>query len=262
MTVTAGGRTYRDGSDLAPGELYRMLSLGEVATTAAPSPQAFCDGLAEAARVADAALCITVSRAYSSSFESAEAAARRAREEMPGMEVSTLDSGTAAGGEGLVALAALRAAAAGGALAEVAAAASAAARAVRLVAYVDTTLYLWRGGRIPGIAHAGTSLLSVRPVFEVTRGAIGRRVPARSARSARSRLVRMVASAAGGLGTTACVMHAAAPDAADRALAELGDAADCREAYVTEFSAVMGAHIGPGALGIAHAPAELIGPAA
>ena len=71
----------------------------------------------------------------------------------------------------------------------------------------------------------------------------------------------MVASAVGGRETAACVMHAAAPREAALAERELRDAVDCREVYVAEFSAVMGAHIGPGALGIAHAPAELVGPA-
>ena len=35
----------------------------------------------------------------------------------------------------------------------------------------------------------------------------------------------------------------------------LSDTIDCREIYVAEFSAVMGTHIGPGALGVAYAPA-------
>ena len=69
----------------------------------------------------------------------------------------------------------------------------------------------------------------------------------------------MVASAVGRRETAACVMHAAAPREAARAERELRDAVDCREVYVAEFSAVMGAHIGPGALGIAHAPADLVG---
>ena len=255
MVVVVGGRTYLDGVDLAPVDLYRMLAAGSaVPTTSAPAPDAYRDALTRASRVADAALCITVSRSFSASLDSARLAADRLMTESPGFEISVLDSGSAAGGEGLVALAAQRSAASGAGLDEVTAAAERAITGVRLIAYVDTLRYLWKGGRVPGIAHGMTRLLKLKPVFEMSRGDVSKKLPSRTSRRARQRLVDMVARDAGGP-LRASVMHADAPDEAAQLEAALRKAVQLENLYVAEFSPVMGAHTGPGTLGIAFLPA-------
>ena len=256
MSVTVDGTTYRDGADLDPAALYRKLSLGMVATTAAPSPQEFADAFRIASNEADAAVCITVSNSYSTSFDSASLAARNARLDLPKLQIICMDSGSAAGGQGLVCLSALRAAGLGKSPKEVEASARWVSQLVRLVAYVESTEHLWRGGRIPRIAHQGSALLSMRPMFEVSPDGISRRMPARSARTARKRLIDAVASNAGEAEITACVMHGAAPEEAQRTVEGLRATVSCQEVYTTEFSAVMGAHIGPGAVGIAYVRSE------
>ncbi len=254
MAVILGGRTYRDGVDLSASELYERLAAGSgTPTTSAPAPEAYAEAFLAASRVADAALCITVSRTFSAALDSATLAAARLHEEMPGFPVSVLDSGSAAGGEGLIVLAAQESAASGADLAGVVAAANSAASQVRLVAYVDTLYYLWKGGRVPGIVHEMTSLLKLKPVFEMAEGRVNRKLPSRTSRRARRRLVDMVGRGAGGP-VRACVMHAAAATEAAELEAALRDAVDCEDVYVAEFSPVMGAHTGPGMLGIAYLP--------
>jgi DegV family protein with EDD domain len=194
-----------------------------------------------------------VSRTFSAAFDSATLAAAQFREEMPGFPVSVIDSGSAAGGEGLVALAAQQSAASGADLAGVVAAANAAARNVRLVAYVDTLYYLWKGGRVPGIVHEMTSLLKLKPVFEMAAGRVSRKLPSRTSRRARRRLVDMVGRDADGP-IRACVMHAGAAGKAVELEAALRAVVDCEDVYVAEFSPVMGAHTGPGMLGVAYMP--------
>ena len=260
MAVVMDGRTYSDGVDLSPSDLYRMLANGgEVPTTSAPSPDAFYDALIQASHRADEALCITVSRRFSAALDSAGLAVDRARDSLPNLTVAVLDSGSAAGGQGLVALAAQKAAASGRALAEVEAVAQKAADEVRLVAHVDTLHYLWKGGRVPGIAHEVAWLLRLKPVFEMAQGRVNRKLPARTSRRARKRLVDMVEAGADEAPVRACVMHAGAPDEAAELEAALRAAVECEDVYTSEFSPVMGAHTGPGTLGIAYVPADLIG---
>ncbi len=255
MTVVIDGRTYRDGIDLAPAELYERLEAGSsLPTTSAPAPEAFGEALGMASRWADAAMCITVSRCFSTALDSATLAAEQLLEDIPGFAVSVLDSGSAAGGEGLITLAAQRAATSGAELDDVAVAVKKAASRVRLVAYVDTLHYLWKGGRVPGIAHEMTRLLKLKPVFEMTGGRVSRRLPSRTSRRARRRLVGMVAKDVDGP-LRACVMHAGAPDEAADLEASLLAEVECEDLYVAEFSPVMGAHTGPGTLGIAYLPA-------
>lgn len=254
MTVVLNGHTYRDGVDLSASELYARLAAGSGApTTSAPAPEAYAEALLAASRVADAGLCITVSRTFSAALDSATIAAARSREEMPRFAVSVIDSGSAAGGQGLVTLAAQQSAASGADLAGVVAAANSAASQVRLVAYVDTLYYLWKGGRVPGIVHEMTSLLHLKPVFEMAGGRVNRKLPSRTSRRARRRLVDMVGQGADGP-VRACVMHAGAGSDAAELEASLRAAVDCQDVYVAEFSPVMGAHTGPGMLGIAYLP--------
>jgi DegV family protein with EDD domain len=254
MVVVVEGRTYLDGVDLTPTDLYRMLAAGSgVPTTSAPAPDAYVSAMTSAANIAEAALCITVSRSFSTSLDSARLAADRVMTDSPGFEVWVLDSGSAAGGEGLVALAAQGAAASGAALDEVVTVAQTAAGRVRLVAFVDTLRYLWKGGRVPGIAHEMTRLLRLKPVFEMTRGRVSRRLPSRTSRRALQRLVDMVAKDARGP-LRACVMHAGAPGEAAELEVALRESVDCDDLYIAEFSPVMGAHTGPGTLGIAFLP--------
>ena len=254
MAVVVGGRTYLDGIDLTPAELYRRLAAGSaVPTTSAPTPDAYREALSKASQETAAALCITVSRSFSASLDSARLAADRVMTESPRFEISVLDSGSAAGGEGLVALAAQRAAEAGAGLDEVVTVAQTAADRVRLIAYVDTLQYLWRGGRVPGIAHGMTRLLKLKPIFEMSRGDVSKKLPSRTSRRARQRLVDMVARDAGGP-LRACVMHADAPDEAAQLEAALRKAVQLENLYVAEFSPVMGTHTGPGTLGIAFLP--------
>ena len=124
--------------------------------TSAPSPARFLEAFVSASADAEAALCLTVASRFSTSLDSARLAVEEARQTVPGFEIALLDSESAVGGQGLIALEALRAAESGGAgLAEVVSTARHVIDRVRVVAFLDTLYYLWKGGRVPMIAHAG-----------------------------------------------------------------------------------------------------------
>ena len=251
LQVTLDGRTYRDGVDLAPSDLYRRLrQRPEPPLTSAPSPASFLDAFRLAAAGARSVLCLTVAARFSASFDSAATAAREARE-IDGIDVSVLDTQTAAGGEGLVALEAWRVARSGGSAQQVVEAARRVVSRVRLLAFPDTLYYLWRGGRVPRIAHHGTSLLRIKPLFELHRGAVRTVARPRTQRRAVLRLVELMRERVDGRAVHAAVMHADAADAGRDLEDRVRAAFSCREIYTTDFSAAMGAHIGPGLLGVA-----------
>ena len=87
----------------------------------------------------------------------------------------------------------------------------------------------------------------------------GRVVPlerVRTSARALARLVQRAAEAAGGPGASLAVHHLAAPERATKLAAELQRAVpDLRELYVSELGAAIGAHVGPGAVGLVVAPA-------
>ena len=252
MQLVLDGEELRDGLDLTATEFYRRLpSLNETPTTSGPSPQGFLETFEDAARRFSSILCVTVSPAFSSTFAAARIAIETARETLPGLEIELLDSGSAAGGEGLVVIAAQRAAEAGGTLREVREAAERVARRVSLLAYLDTLYYVWKGGRVPMIAYAGSALLGLKPVLEMTNGRVRNVARPRTRRRAGQRLLKLMGERVGSAPVHANVMHGDALREAEEMRREIEERFDCREICVTEFSPVVGAHTGSGLLGAA-----------
>ena len=252
MSLELDGRTYLDGQDLRPTDFYRLLrGSSALPTTSAPSPASFARAFAEAAETASSLLCVTVGSSFSSSFEVACAEALEIKRIRAGVRVKVLDSATASGGEGLVALAAARAAKAGSDLDKVEEVCRSAISRVRVLAYVDTLQYLWRSGRVPGLAYVGTSLLRIKPLFELAQGQVRNLARPRTANGAAERLLKLMREEVGSGRVHATVLHADAPEGADALRRLLEDRFDCAELFVSEFSPVMGAHAGPGLLGVA-----------
>ena len=252
MRLTIAGRTYLDGQDMTSAEFYEKLrSLRETPVTSGPSPAAFVAAYATAAQSASSVLCMTVSPRFSSSHNAAKAAEREAAADLPGTEIVVVDTESAAGGEGLVATAAFRAVLRGGGLSEARAAAQYAIRSVTLLAFLDTLYYVWKGGRVPGIAYAGTSLLRLKPVFEMRRGEVKTIARPRTVRRAIERLLELVRHRAGTGRLNVAVVHGDAPEHAELLRGRIESEFDCGELYTSQFSPVMGAHTGPGLVGVA-----------
>ncbi len=252
MRLNISGATYEDGKDLSASEFYAMLRRSPgAATTSSPTPAAFLEAFESAAEQSDSILCIVVAAQFSATADAARAAIGEFQEGHPEHQVAVMDSQSAAGGQGLIATEALRRAESGASLASITESAEQVRDRVRLLASVDTLFYLWKGGRVPRLAHAGASLLRLKPTFELYQAEIATVARPRTAKRALSKLVELMADRVAGLKVHANVMHAASEEAAaelhERVLREF----DCAETYVSEFSPVMGAHIGPGLLGVA-----------
>ena len=246
MGLVLGGIVYRDGQ-LDPAELL-MRSASEAVTTSAPTPGEFAKAVA-AADPEEGALVITVSGVMSASFKSARLAAGC----FPAGLVEVVDSGTAAGAQGLVAIAAAAASARGAGLAEVAQVARQVASQVRLVAGLESLDYLARGGRVPNLAARASGSLGVLMVFEFAGGRIRPRRPARGPTAALGRIVEAIRDTRPSTFAVlrAAVMHSQAPAEAQL----LADVASSEypgsQILRAPFSAVMVAHTGPGLVGAA-----------
>ena len=252
MRLHIGGRTYRDGVDVSTDEFYRFQKRKTgIATTSAPTPADFLNAYEAASEVADRALTVVVSESFSAAKRSADAALERFREARPTFEARILDSQSAAGGQGLVVWEALKESLRGSDLNRVEARALEIRERVRLLAYVDTLYYLWKGGRAPGIAHAGASLLKLKPVFELSRSQVRGVARPRTNRRALERVAELTAERNGGRVLHGIVMHAEAEGMAERLRNLLRARLDCAELFLAEFTPVMGAHIGPGMVGVA-----------
>ena len=191
MWVTIGGEQSRD-TDLDMAEV--LARLGDGLSTSGPAPGELVDAASRADQ-GDGVVILTISRRMSSSYEAARLAAGLLEEQGAGRErVAVVDTGTAAGAEGLVVLAASRAARSGLPVDDVVAAAEGAARRARLLATLPSLEHLARGGRVPGIAAMGARWLGLQPVFEFRQGKVRPLRPARGRRLACQRIVALWAA--------------------------------------------------------------------
>ncbi len=223
----------------------RLEASGSLAETSAPSPGAFREVFSDAARSgAGGVVCVTLSSELSATHQAAMAGAAEASGDIP---VTVIDSRTATMGEGFVVLEAAEAAAAGAAPDEVAAAALACIEKVRVLGTLESLETLRRGGRIGSAQAFFGSLLSIKPVIEV-RGGV---VVGESRQRTRGRSIRYLAERVASLGAhrRLAVVHAAAADV-DVLVAALAEAGAGEPSSVGYIGPVIGAHTGPGTLGV------------
>jgi DegV family protein with EDD domain len=256
MQVVIAGRSYDDGVDpeASPASLAVALREFRPVSTSRPSPAAVLEAYERAAAAgAEEIVSVHVSSKVSSTFESAVLAAKESP--VPVHAVDTLQIGA---GTGYAALAAAEAAAEGASGVEAAAMATRRAHRTVSLFYVDTLEYLRRGGRVGAAAALLGSALAVKPILQIEDGKVGPRDKVRTATRALARLEELAVSAAGDQAVDITVSHLAAEEQAgglagrlrERKELDLGD----REVRVTEVPAVLGAHVGPGLVGVTISP--------
>jgi DegV family protein with EDD domain len=253
LYVVLAGHSGREGWDIGPGDVARALGVrGQTVSTSRPTPGDFVAAYRRAlATGADRLVSIHLSSELSGTWDAARLAASQVGEHI----VTVVDSRSAAMGAGFAVLAAARSAAAGADAAAVARAAQETADATRTFFVVDTLEYLRRGGRIGSAAAVLGSALAVKPVLHVQDGRVVPLEKVRTSARALNRLVQRAVEAAGQGPVSVAVHHLAAPERAERLAAELRDRLpQLRELHVTELGAAIGAHVGPGAVGIGVAP--------
>ncbi|MGN9838013.1 DegV family protein [Nonomuraea sp. H19] len=244
--VPHGGRASGNEGFLA-GDLASV-------TTSRPAPAGFASCYSSlAAAGATGVVSIHLSAEMSGTIESARAAARDAP-----VPVEVIDSRSIAMGIGYPVLAAARIAASGASLEAVTLAARRCAEATRTFFYVDTLEYLRRGGRIGAAASLFGSALMIKPLLHIVDGQISLLEKVRTSARAIARLEDLAVRAAGERPVEVAVQHLAARARAE-ALAERlpKRIAGLVESRVVEVGPVIGAHVGPGMLGLTVTPCDL-----
>jgi DegV family protein with EDD domain len=184
-------------------------------------------------------------------------AARQAAAQLTGATVEIIDSRMACGALGLVVLAAGAAAANGGDVHAVAQRAREAAQATRLWFAVATLEYLRRGGRI-GTAQAWLGgALKIKPILTLD-GEITPIERVRTAGRAFERMVDYMRSRHDDGADGWVVQHIQAPDVVERLLERGREMFGSEPVFVSEIGPVIGAHVGPGLVGVGGLPTSLL----
>src|SRR3954454_10516957 len=253
LYVVLPGRSGREGLDVGPEDVARALSVrGQTVSTSRPTPGDFLTAYRRALDGgADQLVSIHLSGELSGTSDAARLAASQVGEHL----VTVVDSRSAAMGCGFAVLAAARSAAAGTTAAHVAEAARRTAAATSTYFVVDTLEQLRRGGRIGAGAGLLGSALPVKPVRHVKAARVVPLEKVRTAARANSRLVQRAVEAAGDRSVSVAVHHLSVAQRAEQVATRTRERLPAlRELHVSELGAAIGAHVGPGAVGVVVAP--------
>jgi DegV family protein with EDD domain len=236
----------------------RLRRSDQGATTSQPSVGDFTSTyqplLAEGREI----VSIHLSAGISGTVESARQARQRLLDEGAGGErIHVYDSRSGAGGQGLVVLSAAAAAAAGASGAETLEAAERCRERLQMWFAIDTLEYLRKGGRI-GAAQAWLgSALQIKPILTL----VEEITPVERVRTRRRAFERMVAyqRERHANGADAWVIQHIQDHETARRLVEQGrEIFGCEPAFVSEVGPVIGAHVGPGLIGVGGVPPALL----
>jgi DegV family protein with EDD domain len=262
LYVTLDGEQTRE-SDITSAEYddfyERLRRSAEGATTSQPSVGDFRAVyqplLAEGREI----VSIHLSAGISGTCDSARQARQQLIDEGKGGErIMVFDSRSACGGAGLLALTAAHRAEAGEPGTDVLAAVARAREGLKMWFAIDTLEYLRKGGRI-GSAQAWLgSALQIKPILtleeEIT--------PVERVRTRRRAFERMVEFARERRRDGArawVVQHIHDPETARHLVDECRQVFGSDPVFVSEIGPVIGAHIGPGLLGVGGLSEELLG---
>ena len=259
LYVAADGELERESEINDFDDFYERLRASESgATTSQPSIGDFLAVYEPLLDEGREVVSIHISAGISGTFEAAGQARERLIEEDKGGErLHLLDSRSAAGGMGLCALGAASAAAAGADADRVIAQAEETRNDLKMWFAIDTLEYLRRGGRIGGARAWIGSALKIKPILtleeEIT--PVERvRTRARSLERLRGYARQRHESGRDGW----VVQYIQDKETADALIEDCYEIFGCDPAFISEVGPVLGAHVGPGLLGVGSVRTDLI----
>jgi DegV family protein with EDD domain len=246
LSIRFGDEEYEDRSELSVESFYEKLAASSVLPeTAAPAPGKFEAAFRRQRDAgADAVVCINLSSDLSATMQSAQNAAKAIADDL---DVRVLDSHSITSGLGTQVLLAAQAGASGKPVDEVVALVEDLAGRTHVVGALDTLDNLKKGGRIGNAQALLGSLLSIKPILDISTGKVEEAGKARTRKKALEVLRDKVAEA--GTIEHLCVTHGFAPDIDD--MLELLAAIYPRDGIrVGSIGPVIGTHGGPRVMGV------------
>ena len=256
LVIMVEGKEYLDGIDLHPGDLYQKMRTQKIEVkTAAPNVGQY---YACFKRIIDQqesdVLCITLSGKLSSDYNAAVDAAKMLSGEYPKNKVTVFDSLRAAAPQGLLAVEAAKRLRAGETIDDVVQYLMDARLRSRLIAVLDSLDYLAQGGRIGKAAYLVGSVLQIVPILTINdEGIIAPSTIIRKKGNIIPGILSILSKETSGFTKLdLSVMHADAVEKAEVLRQSLKELYPALDIPISEFTPVMGAHAGPGLIGIGY----------
>ena len=250
LQVQWNGKTY-DEADPQATDVLQALRNGELATTSRPSPERFAalykklgeDGAQEI-------VSIHISSSMSGTSEAAQLAASNGS-----IPIHVIDSRTVGMAMGFGVVAAALAADEGASAIEVVEAARQRILVTNIFFSVAKLENLRRSGRISRGASLLATALAIKPILTVEDGHVVAKERVRTQAGAIKRLEEMALEATKNRAVDVAIHHLGAPELAATFAANLKAVlSGVGQVVISEVGAVVGTHVGPGAIAVVIAP--------
>ena len=253
LTLNFEGRSLLDGVDIRPSEFYRKLPNATThPTTSQPSAGRFAEAYAQLLNDHTEVVSIHISEKLSGTYASAVQGA----EMTDPKRVHVIDSQLVSMSLGLLTLAATEMAAQGAGAASIAERVTAMRENVQTYFSVATLEFLRRGGRIGRASAMLGSVLQVKPVLCIRDGVVTPLERVRTFDRALNRIIELTREVDVGKGLCVIVGHADAEADAERVAHALEPVAETL--LIQPLGPVVGAHAGPGVVGVGCYSAALL----
>lgn len=248
ITVSFGQDSYADGVELSAEDFFTRLTSGkELPKTSQPSPEAFRQAYEKVAGENDIILSVHISGKLSGTLNSAEMASKEVKP-----KVIPIDTKTASQGVGLSALVAAEAARRGLPVEKVVEITENSIANTFSVFAVDTLEFLQRNGRIGKAASLLGSLLQIKPILYADPE--GMVAPYDKVRGRSQIIPSLVKAATKNVSpdkpVNLSLVHTGAEESARALLEELKAHYEIADLHLGMVGPAIGAHIGPGAVGL------------
>ncbi len=253
LHVVINDKVFYDGVTIQPNDFYTMQQESNVVpTTSQPSPEAFKTQFSLLLEQGYDIVCLVISSGISGTYNSAD----QARQSLPDENIVVIDSKLTSLGLGFPVLKVAQAASNGASLQECISLAEKACNQSGAIFTVSTLKYLHLGGRINSASAFLGTALNLKPILELREGKIEAMERVRTFSKALDRLADILVERAEGyetirLGYLLAKTYNEAQTLNDKILARVDKNRIIQTEYV-DISPVIGAHTGPGTLGLAY----------
>ena len=243
LKVLFGQETFRDRVDITDEQFFaRLAASSSLPTTSAPSPGEFAEVYRRLARDHEGCISVHIGEQLSATAE----AARVGASSVEGFPVNVIDSQTVS-----MPIAFLcRVAAESPTLEEATAEVERRIPKSRVLALLDTLRYVEMGGRVSRAQAMIGTMLDLKPLLLVANREIKSVDRVRTRSRAIQRMVEFLRTEMPV--ETLAVMHAQAPDEAERIATQLRAELPSMEVPIGRIGCVLGTHTGPQALGLVY----------
>lgn len=243
------GREYKDGVDITSRQIYTLQKEKKaVFTSSSPSPRDFVEVYKRLLKDYKKIISIHISSKLSAVIKSAKVARDFLK---AGKRIEIFDSLSGTMGTGFIAIAAAKAVIKKYSWDRIISSLEFLRKNIRLYGTIDTLKYLRRSGRVPALANIVSTAFKIKPILGIRDGLaemIGIAVTRQG--SLTEILRRVIKNFKNEKWVIVSIIHALSLEESKKIMRKVQSSLNCVESIITECTPVVGAHTGPGLVGI------------